>query len=143
MERTRECKRKGNPILASSVPSISRHKRRKLCLTEPNLDLNLIRPSYAPRGSLLGQLKLTKATTTTTLTVGIFAAYWPSWAIAFLVKSVSLKWIIMTDNAMISMVRVSFLSILVYHLQGLQLENISSVDIMAFNGPMNCFPLPF
>ena len=106
----------------------------------------VLRPtSYSARGSLFSSLTLGATAGVVLATSGVIAHTWPGWATVLAIKRLRLRWIILIENDLYPLVKVSFPEISVFKLSDVQWASLPQVDIVAFNGDHSSFgsPLPF
>ena len=93
-----------------------------------------IRPTaYSARGSAVTTLVLGSGTLSRVPSAGVIASGWPSWATAFSLQRLSLKWIILHDVSLMDPVKAAFRNVEVLLWKELDLAKLQTVDIVGFN----------
>ena len=101
--------------------------------------------SYSAQGSLFSSSILGSSEGVVLATSGVVAHTWPGWATVIAIKRLQLRWIILVENNLYSLIKSPFPEILVFQLSEIQWALLLPVDIVAFNCVHPSFrsPLPF
>eukprot|EP00979_Chaetoceros_neogracilis_P017185 scaffold10187_cov250-Chaetoceros_neogracile.AAC.1 len=123
--------------------SLSPHTTRRILEHGPPHCVNSFNStSYSARGSLFSTLTLGSSEGVILATSGVIAHTWPGWASVLAIKRLRLRWIILVDNELYSLVSASFPEILVLRSTEVQWSLLPVVDIVAFNGLHHTFASP-